>query len=83
VTFLPVSPRPTGVPIWLAARWPNPAPIRRAAKYQGVVVIQMTSPSQVASLKEQLVAGVADLERFDVVVLGADGDDANAWAARA
>jgi len=43
----------------------------------------MTSPSQVASLKEQLVAADADLERFDVVVLGADGDDANAWAARA
>lgn len=80
VTFLPVAPRPTGVPIWLAARWPNPAPIRRAAKYQGVVIIQMTSPSQVTSLKEQLATAGADLESFDVVVLGADGDDANTWA---
>ncbi|MHB8379885.1 MAG: LLM class flavin-dependent oxidoreductase [Acidimicrobiales bacterium] len=80
VTFSPVPPRPTGVPIWLAARWPNQAPIRRAAKYQGVVVIQMTSPSHVTSLKEQLVRAGADLESFDVVVLGADGDDASAWA---
>ena len=80
VSFLPVASRPSGVPIWLAARWPNPAPIRRAANYQGVVVIQMTNPADVSSLKEQLVSAGADLENFDVVVLGADGDDPQAWA---
>ncbi len=80
VNFLPVAARPSGIPIWLAARWPNPAPIRRAAKYQGVVVIQMTSPSEVRSLKEQLIGAGADLENFDVVVLGAAGDDPREWA---
>jgi alkanesulfonate monooxygenase SsuD/methylene tetrahydromethanopterin reductase-like flavin-dependent oxidoreductase (luciferase family) len=80
VNFLPRATRESGVPIWLAARWPNPAPIRRAAKYQGVVVIQMTHPEEVHDLKEQLVGAGADLENFDVVVLGADGDDPDAWA---
>jgi alkanesulfonate monooxygenase SsuD/methylene tetrahydromethanopterin reductase-like flavin-dependent oxidoreductase (luciferase family) len=31
VTFLPTSARAGGIPIWLAARWPNAAPIRRVA----------------------------------------------------
>jgi len=80
VNFLPVSERPNGIPIWLAARWPNQAPIRRAAKYQGVVVIQMTSPSEVRSLRDQLATAGADLVHFDIVVLGAEGDDPNEWA---
>lgn len=80
VTFLPIAERRGGIPIWLAARWPNRAPIRRAAKYQGVAVIQMSSPDEVAELRRQLIEGGADLNHFDVVVLGADGDDATAWA---
>jgi alkanesulfonate monooxygenase SsuD/methylene tetrahydromethanopterin reductase-like flavin-dependent oxidoreductase (luciferase family) len=68
VTFQPTSTRPGGIPIWLAARWPNPAPIRRAAHYDGVIVIQMTVPDG------------ADLDHFDVVVTGFVGDDPSPWA---
>jgi alkanesulfonate monooxygenase SsuD/methylene tetrahydromethanopterin reductase-like flavin-dependent oxidoreductase (luciferase family) len=79
VRFRPIAQRPSGIPIWLAARWPNPAPIRRAAKYQGVVIIQMTEPSDVAELRRRLEESGADLEHFDIVVLGAVDDDVNAW----
>jgi hypothetical protein len=40
----------------------------------------MTHPEEVHDLKEQLVGAGADLENFDVVVLGTDGDDPGAWA---
>lgn len=79
VRFQPVAARPGGIPIWLAARWPNPAPLRRAAKYQGVFVIQLTEPSDVAELRRRVADAGADLDDFDIVVLGAVGDDVNAW----
>jgi alkanesulfonate monooxygenase SsuD/methylene tetrahydromethanopterin reductase-like flavin-dependent oxidoreductase (luciferase family) len=79
VRFRPISLRPNGIPIWLAARWPNPAPLRRAAKYQGVVIIQMTDPGDVAELRRRLEESGADLEHFDIVVLGAIDDDVSAW----
>jgi len=80
VTFRPTAARAGGIPIWLAARWPNPVPIRRAAHFGGVVVIQMKDPSDVAALRRRLVDEGADLERFDVVVSGFIGDDPTPWA---
>jgi alkanesulfonate monooxygenase SsuD/methylene tetrahydromethanopterin reductase-like flavin-dependent oxidoreductase (luciferase family) len=79
VRYLPVAARAGGIPIWLAARWPNPAPLRRAAKYQGVFVIGLSGPSDIAELRRRLDDAGADLENFDVVVLGAVGDNAGAW----
>jgi alkanesulfonate monooxygenase SsuD/methylene tetrahydromethanopterin reductase-like flavin-dependent oxidoreductase (luciferase family) len=70
VAFQPTAIRADGIPVWTAGRWPNPAPIRRAAKHQGMMVIQMTEPEQVAELKAKLVAAGADLDNFDIVVWG-------------
>jgi alkanesulfonate monooxygenase SsuD/methylene tetrahydromethanopterin reductase-like flavin-dependent oxidoreductase (luciferase family) len=81
VRFLPVAARPGGIPIWLAARWPNPAPLRRAARYQGVFVIGLSDPTDVAELQRHLREAGADLEHFDIVVLGAVDDDASDWEA--
>ncbi len=80
VRFLPAPQREGGIPIWLAARWPHPAPIRRAARYQGIVVIQMPGPDEMAELKRRLVEEGADLDNFDIVMLRTPGDDATAWA---
>jgi alkanesulfonate monooxygenase SsuD/methylene tetrahydromethanopterin reductase-like flavin-dependent oxidoreductase (luciferase family) len=79
VRFLPVAARPGGIPIWLAARWPNPAPLRRAAQYQGVFVIGLSDPADIEELRRRLSDAGADLEHFDIVVLGAIGDDVNSW----
>jgi alkanesulfonate monooxygenase SsuD/methylene tetrahydromethanopterin reductase-like flavin-dependent oxidoreductase (luciferase family) len=80
VTFQPTAAREGGIPIWLAARWPNPAPVRRAAHFGGVFVIQMNDPSDVAALRQRLVDEGADLDRFDVVISGFIGDDPSPWA---
>jgi alkanesulfonate monooxygenase SsuD/methylene tetrahydromethanopterin reductase-like flavin-dependent oxidoreductase (luciferase family) len=74
VAFHPSSYRPEGIPVWTAGRWPNRAPIRRAARHQGMVVIQMTEPEQVGQLKMGLAEAGADLDRFDIVVCGQSGE---------
>ena len=79
VRFTPTPYREGGIPIWLAVRWPNRAPIRRAAHYDGVVAISMSRPEEAALLRAQLVDDGADLNYFDVVVLGHEGDDPTAW----
>jgi alkanesulfonate monooxygenase SsuD/methylene tetrahydromethanopterin reductase-like flavin-dependent oxidoreductase (luciferase family) len=80
VQFHPTAFGDRGIPIWLAARWPHRAPIRRAAQYQGVVIIEMPSPNEMGELKERLVEAGADLDYFEIVMLRNAGDDARAWA---
>jgi len=80
VAFQPTAARKGGIPIWLAARWPNPAPIRRAAHYGGVFVIQMKDPNDVAALRERLRSEGADFGHFDLVTSGFIGDDPSPWA---
>jgi len=70
VTFQPTAYRASGIPVWTAGRWPNPAPVRRAARHQGMMVIQITEPEQVVDLKAKLSEAGADLDHFDVVVWG-------------
>lgn len=54
-------------PLWLAARWPNAAPIERAARYDGVVAISLSGPSDVIAMRQILTRAGANLETFDVV----------------
>ena len=74
-------PRP---PIWVAGRWPNRAPLRRAARYEGYFPINLESPDQLALLVDDLRAARAALGRDgtgDVVVSGPAGADPAPWAA--
>lgn len=70
VAFQPTAYRTDGIPVWTAGRWPNPAPIRRAAQHDGMMVIQLTEPEQVDVLKAKLVEAGADLDHFDIVLWG-------------
>jgi alkanesulfonate monooxygenase SsuD/methylene tetrahydromethanopterin reductase-like flavin-dependent oxidoreductase (luciferase family) len=49
VRFLPAPARP--IPIWIAGRHPNRAPLRRAQRFDGYFPIQVESPEQVAALR--------------------------------
>lgn len=80
VAFRPTAVREGGIPIWIATRWPHRSPIRRAARYQGIVVIQMTDPADMVVLRDRLHDDGADLGHFDIVVLSRDGDDPKQWA---
>lgn len=74
-TLEPTPVQRPRVPIWVAGRWPNPAPFERAARWDGVVPLTtadfpLVTPTDVraivAFVSERRDAGHA----FDVVVSG-------------
>ncbi|MFL6239344.1 MAG: LLM class flavin-dependent oxidoreductase [Actinomycetes bacterium] len=78
-----VAFRPTPVtghlPIWVAARWPNRRPLRRAARFDGVFVIDL-QPGQLPAVLEVLDAHRSgDLRDYDVVVHDVVGADPQPW----
>lgn len=79
VQFIP-TPVKGKVPIWMAARWPNQRPLRRAAKYDGVVIIDMDSPDQLTEMVAQLKEYGAGSD-FEIVKQGLPGEDSAPWIA--
>lgn len=79
VTFLP-TPVSGSLPIWVAARWPNRRPLRRAARFDGVFAIDLTP----AQLPELIAALGAERDStagaFEVVVHDGVGADPGPWA---
>jgi alkanesulfonate monooxygenase SsuD/methylene tetrahydromethanopterin reductase-like flavin-dependent oxidoreductase (luciferase family) len=51
VTYLPRPKQLPHPPIWVAGTWPNKAPMRRAARWDGVFPLKMTAPNQYGLLK--------------------------------
>ena len=61
------EPRPVSkIPIWVAARWPNRRPLKRAARYDGVFPIDMPGPDVLAEY-------VGGLGLADVIVTNRSG----------
>jgi alkanesulfonate monooxygenase SsuD/methylene tetrahydromethanopterin reductase-like flavin-dependent oxidoreductase (luciferase family) len=74
------EPRPLQqprIPIWVAARWPNRRPLRRAARYDGVFPIDLPGPEALA----ELVGAVGARDGYDVVVTNPPGADCAPWEA--
>ena len=68
--------------MWIAARWPNRRPVRRAARWDGLFPIDLPGPEALA----ELVAEVRELRgedagSFDVVVTNPAGTDPAPWEA--
>lgn len=85
VRLLPRPLQRPRIPIWLAARWPHQAPVRRAARYDGLFPIGLTQPDQAAELSEVVAAlrrdaGIAADASFDLAVTGGRGVDPAPWA---
>jgi alkanesulfonate monooxygenase SsuD/methylene tetrahydromethanopterin reductase-like flavin-dependent oxidoreductase (luciferase family) len=72
------EPRPLQqprIPIWVATRWPNRRPLRRAARFEGVFPIDLPGPEALPEL-------LADLERpdgYEVVVSTPGLTDPQPW----
>lgn len=83
VRFLPRPVQRPRIPIWLAGRYPNRAPMRRAARFEGAFPIGLDSAEQLAEMVAIITAerGDAGLHGFDVVVEGSDGWDPAPFAA--
>lgn len=76
VSFLPTPVQVGGPPVWVAARFGNRRPLRRAASYDGIFPIEVERPEQLA----EVVADVTelrggDMSSYDVVVGGPPGTD--------
>ncbi|CAN5418658.1 LLM class flavin-dependent oxidoreductase [soil metagenome] len=72
-------PRP---PIWVAIRYGNQAPIRRAARYEGVFPVQVEHPDQLAEIVDLVRAERTDpTAPYDVAVGGEVGTDPRSYEA--
>ena len=82
VQFLPPPVQSPRVPIWVAGLWPNKAPFRRAARWDGVVPmkvgigLEMMLPDDVRGIVAYIRQQRPSTNPFDVVVGGyTQGDD--------
>jgi alkanesulfonate monooxygenase SsuD/methylene tetrahydromethanopterin reductase-like flavin-dependent oxidoreductase (luciferase family) len=77
------EPRPVQqprIPVWVAARYPNRRPLRRAAQWDGVFPIDLPGPEGLAEIVEDVRALRGD-EPFDFVITEPPGTDLGPWEA--
>ena len=75
------EPRPLQqprIPVWLAARWPNRKPVRRALEWDGLFPIDLPGPEALAELTDEVRAVRPD--DFDIVVTNPPETDPEPWA---
>jgi alkanesulfonate monooxygenase SsuD/methylene tetrahydromethanopterin reductase-like flavin-dependent oxidoreductase (luciferase family) len=78
------EPRPVQrprIPVWVAARWPNRRPLRRAARYDGLFPIDLPGPEALEELAGEVVSLRGHDARFDLVAELPPGSDPAPWAA--
>ena len=63
------------IPIWLAARWPNRRPVRRATRFDGLFPIDLPGPDALAELAAEVPG-----PPFDIVVTNPPDTDPQPWA---
>jgi alkanesulfonate monooxygenase SsuD/methylene tetrahydromethanopterin reductase-like flavin-dependent oxidoreductase (luciferase family) len=68
-----------GIPIWVAARWPNKRPLRRAARHDGLFPIDQEEPAQLEEMLATVKEYRGDLDGYDVVVTNPPGTDEQPW----
>ena len=68
VRFLPRPVQQPRIPIWCAARWPHHAPLRRAARYDGVAPVGELAPAAVSALLSEVGRHRTIDDPFDVAV---------------
>jgi alkanesulfonate monooxygenase SsuD/methylene tetrahydromethanopterin reductase-like flavin-dependent oxidoreductase (luciferase family) len=62
------------IPIWLAARWPNRRPVRRARRFDGLFPIDLPGPDALAELAAEVPG-----PPFDIVVTNPPDTDPQPW----
>jgi len=79
--FEPTPVQQPRIPVWVAARWPNRRPVRRALAWDGLFPIELPGPEALAELATEIArARPADPRPFDLVVEIEPGDAAEPWA---
>jgi alkanesulfonate monooxygenase SsuD/methylene tetrahydromethanopterin reductase-like flavin-dependent oxidoreductase (luciferase family) len=75
VTFKPTPTQKPRIPIWVGGFWPNKAPFRRAAKWDGVIPLNKhgiwMKPSDLQELLTYIRSHRTARKQFDAVIIGA------------
>jgi alkanesulfonate monooxygenase SsuD/methylene tetrahydromethanopterin reductase-like flavin-dependent oxidoreductase (luciferase family) len=80
--FEPVPVQRPRIPVWVAGRWPNRPPLRRAARWDGFFPIELPGPDAVAEAAEEIrTMRSGDSAPFDLVVDNPPGTELKPWAA--
>jgi alkanesulfonate monooxygenase SsuD/methylene tetrahydromethanopterin reductase-like flavin-dependent oxidoreductase (luciferase family) len=84
--FLPRPVQRPGVPVWVAGFYGKPRPLRRAARYQGFIPVNLQHPDQLAQIVADLTAlrqaaGTAGTQPYDVIAALPPGSDPSPYAA--
>jgi alkanesulfonate monooxygenase SsuD/methylene tetrahydromethanopterin reductase-like flavin-dependent oxidoreductase (luciferase family) len=69
-------PRP---PVWVAGEWPNRRPVRRAVRWDGLFVIGLPGPEELAELASEIDAGGHHGGQFDLITELPPDTDLEAW----
>ena len=80
--FQPTPVQRPRIPVWVAGRWPNRRPLRRAARWDGFFPIDLEGPDDLAVFAAEirdLRAGLSD--QFDLIAEVPPGDDPGPWEA--
>ncbi len=79
------EPRPVQrprIPVWLASRWPNRRPVRRAARWDGLFPLDLPGPEALTELAGEIAAlRPPDAAPFDLIITQERGEDPAPWAA--
>ncbi|HEX2086879.1 MAG TPA: LLM class flavin-dependent oxidoreductase [Solirubrobacteraceae bacterium] len=70
--FAPGPAQQPRIPVWIAARWPNRRPVRRAARWDGLFPIDLPGPEALAELRAEVDG--------DLIVTNPPGTDLEPWA---
>jgi alkanesulfonate monooxygenase SsuD/methylene tetrahydromethanopterin reductase-like flavin-dependent oxidoreductase (luciferase family) len=76
--FAPAPVQQPRIPVWVAARWPNRRPVRRAVRWDGLFPIEMPGPEALAELAHE-TSEARGGEPFDLVAEIAPGQDPGPW----
>jgi alkanesulfonate monooxygenase SsuD/methylene tetrahydromethanopterin reductase-like flavin-dependent oxidoreductase (luciferase family) len=80
--FQPAPVQHPRIPVWVAARWPHRRPVRRAARWDGLFVIDLPGPDALAELADEVRGARAQSDdEFELVVEIPPGDPVAPWEA--
>jgi alkanesulfonate monooxygenase SsuD/methylene tetrahydromethanopterin reductase-like flavin-dependent oxidoreductase (luciferase family) len=84
--FLPRPVQRPGVPVWIAGLYGKPRPLRRAARYQGFIPVNLEDPGQLVQIVADLTAlrqaaETAGAPPYDVIAALPPGSDPAPYAA--
>jgi alkanesulfonate monooxygenase SsuD/methylene tetrahydromethanopterin reductase-like flavin-dependent oxidoreductase (luciferase family) len=69
------------IPIWVAGRWPNRRPLKRAARWDGFFPIELPGPDALGALTDEIRALRGGADPFDIVVDVKPGEAIEPWEA--